>query len=103
MLSVIIEEFNMRFGNIEWQNEDEVRRQLSELLKRIEENEEYRDVVLNNDIQTTQIQFNDIIRAAIASMLTEKTEFVEQYFKKPEMQQFINESIFRVTYNNLRK
>lgn len=103
MLSVIIEEFNMRFGNIEWQNEDEVRRQLSELLKRIEENEEYRDVVLNNDIQTAQIQFNDIIRAAIASMLTEKTEFVEQYFKKPEMQQFINESIFRVTYNNLRK
>ena len=103
MLSVIIEEFNMRFGNIEWQNEDEVRRQLSELPKRIEENEEYRDVVRNNDIQTAQIQFNDIIRAAIASMLTEKTEFVEQYFKNPEMQQFINESIFRVTYNNLRK
>ena len=103
MLSVIIEEFNMRFGNIEWQNEDEVRRQLSELPKRIEENEEYRDVVLNNDIQTAQIQFNDIIRAAIASMLTEKTEFVGQYFKNPEMQQFINESIFRVTYNNLRK
>lgn len=103
MLSVIIDEFNMRFGNIEWQNEDEVRRQLSESLKRIEENEEYRDVVLNNDIQTAQIQFNDIIRAAIASMLTEKTEFVEQYFKNPEMQQFINESIFRVTYNNLRK
>lgn len=101
-LSVIIDEFNMRFGNIDWKNEDEVRRQLGELPKRIEEDENYRNVVQNNDAATAQIQFNDLITSVIADMLAEKAEFVEQYFKNNEMRQFVNEKIFNITYNNIK-
>lgn len=102
MLSIIIDEFNARFGNIAWQNEDEVKHQLAELPKRIEQYEDYQNVVRNNDIATAQIQFNEIIRTVIAAMLSEKTEFVENYFKNQEMQQFVNEKIFHITYNDIK-
>lgn len=101
-LSIIIEEFNMRFGNIDWKNEDEVRRQLSELPKRIETDEDYRNVVHNNDEATAQIQFNDLITRVIADMLAEKAEFVEQYFSNSEMRHFVNEKIFNITYNKIK-
>ena len=102
MLSIIIDEFNTRFGNIAWQNEDEVKHQLAELPKRIEQNEDYQNVVRNNDVSTAQLLFNELILKAMADMLEEKTEFVEQYFKNKDMQQFVNEKIFNVSYNNIK-
>jgi type I restriction enzyme R subunit len=102
MLSIIIDEFNARFGNISWQNEDEVRHQLTELPKRIEKNEDYQNVVRNNDVSAAQLVFNKIITTVIADMLQEKTEFVKAYFENKEMQRFLNEKIFHVTYNDIK-
>lgn len=101
-LSIIIEEFNARFGNIAWQNADEVRHQLAELPKRIEADEDYRNVVRNNDINTAQLQFSELIQRVVAAMLEEKTEFVEQYFKNKQMQQFVNEKVFNITYHDIK-
>lgn len=54
-LSNIIKDFNESFGGIEWKNEDEVQRQISELPTRIAKSVDFVNAVKNGDKQAAQI------------------------------------------------
>lgn len=100
-LSNIIKDFNESFGGIEWKNEDEVQRQISELPTRIAKSVDFVNAVKNGDKQAAQITFNDDIITIVAGMLEEKTEFVQTYFGNPDFQNFVNARVFSAVINRL--
>ena len=100
-LSRIIEDFNATFGGIDWKDEDEVRRQIQELPKRMAQDDSFVHAVRNGDSQVAQIQFNDIIQNIVATMGEEKLEFMRQYFDNAEFRNFVNERVFRACLKDI--
>ena len=100
-LSRIIEDFNATFGGIDWKDEDEVRRQIQELPKRMAQDDSFVNAVRNGDSQVAQIQFNDIIQTLVATMGEEKLEFMRQYFDNAEFRNFVNERVFRACLKDI--
>lgn len=93
-LSSIIKDFNDAFGGIEWRNEDEVIRQIQELPKRIVQDDEFAAALRHGDAHIIQIQFNDTIKRAVASMGEEKVEFMQHYFCNEAFRNFVNGRVF---------
>ena len=100
-LSSIVKDFNDTYGNIEWKNRDEVQRQIEELPARIATSLDFVNAVRNGDKQVAQITFNDDIINIVASMLEEKTEFVQPYFANPDFQNFVNARVFQAAVSQL--
>ena len=100
-LSSIVKDFNDTYGNIEWKNRDEVQRQIEELPARIATSLDFVNAVRNGDKQVAQITFNDDIINIVASMLEEKTEFVQTYFANPDFQNFVNARVFQAAVSQL--
>ena len=100
-LSSIVKDFNDTYGNIEWKNRDEVQRQIEELPARIATSLDFVNAVRNGDKQVAQITFNDDIINIVASMLEEKTEFVQTYFANPDFQNFVNARVYQAAVSQL--
>lgn len=100
-LSHIVEDFNATFGGIDWKDEDEVRRQIRELPKRMAQDDSFVNAVRNGDSQVAQIQFNDVIQNIVATMGEEKLEFMQQYFANAEFRNFVNERVFRACLKDI--
>ena len=100
-LSHIVEDFNATFGGIDWKDEDEVRRQIQELPKRMSQDDNFVNAVKNGDSQVAQIQFNDVIQNIVATMGEEKLEFMQQYFANAEFRNFVNERVFRACLKDI--
>lgn len=101
-LSNIIKDFNDAFGGIEWKNEDEVIRQIQELPDRIEQDDEFAAALRNGDTHIIQIQFNDSIKRAVASMGEEKVEFMQHYFCNEAFRNFVNSRVLASCQNRER-
>lgn len=100
-LSNIVKDFNELFGNIDWKNRDEVQRQIEELPGRISKSVDFVNAVKNGDRQVAQIAFNDDMVAIVASMLEEKTEFVQTYFNNPDFQNFVNARVYQAAVSQM--
>ena len=100
-LSSIVKDFNDTYGNIEWKNRDEVQRQIEELPTRITTSVDFANAVRNGDKQVAQITVNDDIINIVASMLEEKTEFVQTYFANQDFQNFVNARVFQAAVRQL--
>lgn len=94
VLSKIVEDFNTQFGGIDWKDGDEVKRQIQDLPRRMAQDDNFVNAVLNGNNQVAQIQFNDIIQNVVATMGEEKLEFMQQYFANAEFRNFVNERVF---------
>jgi len=101
-LSKIVDQFNEMYGNIAWKNPAEVTRQILELPERMARSLNFVNAMRNSDEQTAEVQFNADMMTIVASMLEEKTEFVQQYFTNLEFQQFINKKVYAATKKTLQ-
>ena len=81
--------------------DNEVQRQIEELPARIATSVDFANAVRNGDKQVAQITFNDVIISTVASMLEEKTEFVQTYFANPDFQNFVNARVFQTAVRQL--
>jgi type I restriction enzyme, R subunit len=103
VLSHIVEDFNAVFGGIEWSDEDEVRRQIRDLPRRMAQDVSFVNAVKNGDEHVAQIQFNDIIQNMVATMGEEKLEFMQHYFDNAEFRNFVNERVFQSCLQGIRE
>lgn len=93
-LSNIVKDFNEAFGGIDWKDEDEVRRQIRDLPRRMQQDDGFVNAVRSGNNQVAQIHFNDAIQQIVATMGEEKLEFMQQYFANDQFRNFINERVF---------
>ncbi len=98
-LSDILDEFN----GINWINKEKVKEQLEELPVRLQADEAFVNAVRNSNRETALQQFSQSMLSIAVQMLNENTEFTRNYLDNPEFMNFINQRVFQVAYNNLKR
>ena len=98
-LDEVVDEFNQTFGNIQWQNEDAVRRQVSELTEAVSKNQTVINSSRNGDTETASQDIEDAIRANIGTLSEGYNEFFVQFWSNEDIQRraigMITEQVLR--------
>lgn len=93
-LERIVDDFNLVFGDIEWGDPDTVRQQIRQVVTKLQENDEVRDSMLNND-EETQIQvIHDNISNELGIITANSSEMGRRYMSQPSIQAQLDNLIF---------
>ena len=85
-LEQIIDDFNLVFGDIEWGDPDTVRHQIRQVVTQLQQNDEVRDSMLNND-EDMQIQvIHDNISTELGVVTANSSEMQRRYLSQPSIQ-----------------
>lgn len=86
-LEQIIDDFNLVFGDIEWGDPDTVRQQIRQVVTQLQQNDEVRDSMLNND-EDMQIQvIHDNISTELGVVTANSSEMQRRYLTQPSIQE----------------
>lgn len=99
-LSEILNTFNQLFGNIEWTDEDRVKRLITEdIPRRVAEDEAYQIAMRNNDRDNARIEHDRALGRVMMSVLRDDTELFKQFSDNDSFKRWLAESVFRTTYD----
>ena len=98
-LSNIIRDFNDRFGNIEWRDEDTIERVISEELpSKVAADKAYQNAVANSDRENARIEHDRALERAVIELLSDHTELFKQFSDNPSFRKWLSDTIFAETY-----
>ncbi len=98
-LSNIIREFNDRFGNIEWKDQDKIERVISEELPaKVAEDTAYRNAMANSDRQNARIEHDKALGRAMTELLADHTELFKQFSDNESFRRWLLKMNFAATY-----
>ncbi len=100
-LSNILKQFNELFGNIEWNNEDKIRKLITEEIPdKLRQNQAYQNAIKNNDKQNARVEHDNALRDIIISFLADHTELYKQYSDNQSFRKWLQETMFGATYKS---
>ncbi len=98
-LSSIIREFNDRFGNIEWKDQDKIDKVLAEELPtKVSEDRAYRNAMANSDRQNARIEHDRALERAITDYLADHAELYKQFSDNDSFRRELSDMVFALTY-----
>ncbi|NLB70273.1 MAG: type I restriction endonuclease subunit R [Lentisphaerae bacterium] len=98
-LSAILQSFNERFGNIEWEDEDRIRKIISEEIPAaVSADKAYKNAMKNSDRAAAKLEHNRALKAAIVAMLSDHAELYKHFYENPGFNKELTEMIFSATY-----
>ena len=98
-LSSIIQDFNERFGNIEWNDQDKIERVIAEELPaKVAEDKAYRNAMANSDEQNARIEHKKALERAMTELVADHTELFKQFSDNESFQRWLLEMNFAATY-----
>ncbi len=92
-LSEIEQHFNELFGNIDWRDEDLVRKQVNEIVERVTQDDSVRNSMLNSDLVTAYQDCDEQVVNQLADSKATYTQLMDYYWKNPEFKESLNEFI----------
>ena len=99
-LSSIIEDFNARFGNVEWKDKDKIDRVIAEELPaKVAADKAYQNAAANSDEQNARIELNRALERAVTDMLADHADLFKLFSDNPSFRQWLSETIFASTYS----
>lgn len=99
LLSVIISEFNDMFGNVEWKEPDNARRQILEIPSMVSKDEKYRNAMKNSDEQSARLESERALQQVILSIMADNMEIFKQYQDNASFKKWLSDLVFNLTYN----
>lgn len=85
-LDQIVDDFNQVFGDIQWQDPDTVRRQVRQVVGRLQGNDNVRDSILNN-AEEDQIQvIHENVSSELGIVTANSSEMQRRYLSQPYVQ-----------------
>ncbi|WP_333341564.1 type I restriction endonuclease [Microcoleus sp. T3B2] len=100
VLSNIIQDFNARFGNIQWTEEDQVRRFLfEELPAEISKDEEYQNAKQYSDRQNAKITFDKKLVDKFQGFIFDHTEAYRKFTDEPDFKAWLSDTLFKMDYD----
>ena len=98
-LSIILRDFNDRFGNIEWQDVDKIEKVISEELPaKVAGDVAYRNAMANSDQQNARVEHDRALEQAVADLMADPAELFKQYSDNESFRKWLSEMIFSETY-----
>lgn len=101
-LSDILEEFNQRYGGVDWEYPDKVKKDIDELPKELAENESFANAVLHADESTVQIEGNDALQQIIVKNMAARSELFRIFLENQEFQNFLVERVINAARTMVR-
>ncbi len=99
LLSSIIATFHDLFGNIEWTDEDRVRRQIAELPDIVAKDTAYQNAMRNSDAQNARDESDRATMAAILGTMSAGIDLYKQISGNPSLKKWIMDMVFNTTYS----
>lgn len=98
-LSNIIRNFNDQFGNIDWNDEDKIRKIITEEIPaKVSADKAYQNAIKHSDKQNARIEHDRALETVLIDLLSDHTELYKQFSDNPSFKKWLAETIFEVTY-----
>lgn len=99
LLSVILSDFNDMFGNINWNDADNVRRQILEIPAMVSKDEKYQNAMRNSDEQSARLESERALQQVIFAIMADNMELFKQFQDNPSFKKWLSDLVFNLTYN----
>ena len=99
LLSVILTDFNDMFGNINWNDADNVRRQILEIPAMVSRDEKYQNAMRNSDEQSARLESERALQQVIFAIMADNMELFKQFQDNPSFKKWLSDLVFNLTYN----
>ncbi|MCI5829849.1 MAG: type I restriction endonuclease [Treponema sp.] len=99
VLSKILSEFNKLWGNIKWNDSDNVQQQIKRLPVMVSKDEKYQNAMRNSDEQGARLECDRAVNAAIFAIMSDNLELFKQIQDNPAFKKWICDLVFNTTYN----
>jgi len=98
ILSNIITTFMQLVGNIEWKDEDKIRRHILEIPNMVSSNTNYQNAMKNSDERTSRIESDIAADKAVSDMMNVLSELYQVYNENEAFRNQLNGWVFNETY-----
>ena len=103
-LSNIIKSFNDQFGNIDWKDADRIRQVITdEIPGKVAADKAYRNAMKNSDKAAARLEHDRALQKVVIGMLADHTELFKQFSDNPSFKKWLSDTIFGVTYEEVRQ
>lgn len=99
LLSAILTDFNDMFGNINWNDADNVRRQILEIPAMVSKDEKYQNAMRNSDEQSARLESERALQQVIFTIMADNMELFKQFQDNPSFKKWLSDLVFNLTYN----
>lgn len=100
LLTNILSTFNDLFGNIDWNDADNVRRQIAEIPAMVSQDEKYQNAMKNSDKQNARIESERALKSVVFNIMADNMELFKQFNDNPSFKKWLSDMVFSVTYNS---
>lgn len=98
-LSNILKAFNDQFGNISWQDEDRVRRLITEEIpQRVAADSAYRNAQANSGAANARIEHDRALGRVLIELMKDDTELFRQYSDNDSFRKWLADTVFGMTF-----
>lgn len=98
-LSKIVMNFNDMFGNIQWNDADNVQRQILQIPAMVSRDEKYQNAMKNSDEQEARTESERALQKVIFSIMSDNMELFKQFQDNPSFKKWLTDMVFNLTYN----
>lgn len=98
LLSIILNDFNDMFGNIDWKEPDNVRRQIIAIPDIVAKDEKYQNAIKNSDKQNARMESERALQQVIFSVMADNMELFKQFQDNPSFKKWLSDMVFNMTY-----
>lgn len=98
LLSIILSDFNDMFGNIDWKEPDNVRRQIVAIPDMVAKDERYQNAMKNSDKQNARMESERALQQVIFSVMADNMELFKQFQDNPSFKKWLSDMVFNMTY-----
>ena len=99
LLSKIIMNFNDMFGNINWNDADNVQRQILAIPEMVSKDKKYQNAMKNSDEQEARTESERALQQVIFSIMADNMELFKQFQDNPSFKKWLSDLVFNLTYN----
>lgn len=100
LLSAILMNFNDLFGNIEWSDADNIRRQIAEIPEMVAKDEKYQNAMRNSDKQNARFESERALKSVMFNIMADNMELFKQFNDDALFNKWLSDMVFNLTYNN---
>lgn len=98
-LTVILNDFNNMFGNIKWNDADNVKRQILAIPEIVSKDEKYQNAMRNSDEQSARLESERALQQVIFAIMADDMELFKQFQDNPSFKKWLSDLVFNLTYN----
>ena len=98
-LSAILSDFNDMFGNIHWNDADNIKRQILQIPVMVSRDERYQNAMRNSDKQNARMESERALQQVVISIMNDNMELFKQFQDNPSFKKWLSNMTFNLTYN----